>query len=122
MFFIMGINEGVKKLLYNGRLVLCKTCGQYFEGEILMSYMAFSLFFIPLFKWNKRYFVKAPCCGSVFFISKEKGRRIEMGKDTNILEEDIISVVRTTQYKKCPECGKEVDLEFKFCPECGRKF
>ena len=31
---------------------------------------------MPTFKWGKKYYVKASCCGSVFELSEEKGKAI----------------------------------------------
>ena len=31
------------------------------------------MFFMPTFKWGKKYFVKSSCYGSIFELNEEKG-------------------------------------------------
>ena len=57
MIFIGGISSGQRELNYKGSVVICGGCGSYGRYQVFMTYMYFSFFFIPLFKWNKRYFV-----------------------------------------------------------------
>ena len=64
MFFIIGITGGRKDLRFN-QMVICSRCGRYGRYEVYMTYTALSLFFIPCFKWNKEYFVRMSCCGTV---------------------------------------------------------
>ena len=52
MFFIGGISNGEKKLDYIQSTV-CPRCEAFGRMEVYMTYMCFSLFFIPIFKWNK---------------------------------------------------------------------
>ena len=56
MFFIGGISNGEKKLDYIQSTV-CPRCEAFGRMEVYMTYMCFSLFFIPIFKWNKKYYV-----------------------------------------------------------------
>ena len=56
MFFIGGISSGVKPLEYL-KTVICGRCGAYGRYQVYMTYMYFSFFFIPIFKWNRRFFV-----------------------------------------------------------------
>ena len=62
MFFIGGISSGVKPLEYL-KTVICGRCGAYGRYQVYMTYMYFSFFFIPIFKWNRRFFVEMSCCG-----------------------------------------------------------
>ena len=54
MFFIMGITEGRKDFDFS-QTVICDSCGKYGRYQVFMIYTVLSLFFIPTFKWNKRY-------------------------------------------------------------------
>jgi hypothetical protein len=86
-----------------------------------MEYMYFSLFFIPIFKWNKIYFVKSSCCGSIYTISKDLGSRIARGEDISLREEDLQSV-RTehfSDWKRCSKCGFETQEDYQYCPKCS---
>ena len=57
MIFIGGISQGQKILDYV-KTVICDRCGRYGRFQVVMTYMYFSFFFIPLFKWNRKYYVK----------------------------------------------------------------
>ena len=57
MFFIGGISNEEKKLDYVQNTT-CPKCGKFSRMEVYMTYMYFSLFFVPIFKWSKKYFVK----------------------------------------------------------------
>lgn len=91
MFFIMGISQGEKQLDYT-RTVVCGECGKYGRYEIFMTYMYFSFFFIPLFKWDKHYYVRMSCCGSMYELNPEVGARIACGEDIEIAQSDMFKV------------------------------
>ena len=83
MFLIMGINNG-RKVLDFTQLITCPCCGRNGRMEIIKTYTYFMFFFIPLFRWNKRYFVNMSCCGAVCEIDAELGRAVEKGEVTYI--------------------------------------
>ena len=125
MFFIGGISSGMKELLYHSGTVICGRCGAYGRYLVYMTYMYFSFFFIPLFKWNRRYYVKMSCCGSVYELNPEVGAAIARGEEREIREEDL-TLARdgdlrwNKQPGRCPSCGYETREEgFLYCPKCG---
>lgn len=122
MFFMMGITEGRRDLDYN-RMVVCDVCGRYGRYAVFMTYTVLSLFFIPVFRWNRRYYVQMSCCGTVYSLDPEKGRRIERGEAVDIEPADITVVSRggVTRTKVCPSCGYRTDEDFEYCPKCGQK-
>ena len=80
MFFIGGISSGVKPLEYL-KTVICGRCGAYGRYQVYMTYMYFSFFFIPIFKWNRRFFVEMSCCGAVYELDPEVGKRLLRGEE-----------------------------------------
>lgn len=52
MFFIGGITQGTKELVYNAAAMICGRCGRYGRYQVFMTYMCLSFFFIPIFKWG----------------------------------------------------------------------
>ena len=78
MFFIMGINPREKQLDFS-QSIRCKRCGRYGRLEVFLTCMCFSLFFIPLFRWNKQYYARTTCCGGAALLPKELGERIAAG-------------------------------------------
>lgn len=116
MFFIGGIAQKQQFLDFN-QVIECPNCKEYANLKIIMVYTYFSFFFIPLFKWGKRYFVQTTCCGSMCEIDKEMGSAIEKGTltsiDTNTLHFYKNSV------KTCTRCGYQTSENFAYCPKCG---
>ena len=137
MFFIMGISQGEKQLDYT-RTVVCGECGKYGRYEIFMTYMYFSFFFIPLFKWDKHYYVRMSCCGSVYELNPEVGARIACGEDIEIVQSDMFKVSsgQSSYYEQYRQSNAYQDdirnagtaaitglladsRPRKICPDCG---
>jgi predicted Zn-ribbon and HTH transcriptional regulator len=125
MFFITGITTKRKALDYYNP-IMCKTCGKYGRYEAFVEYMVLSLFFIPIFKWNKKYYAYTTCCNSLYLINnKEKALAIERGQGQNVSlnEEDLVLLQTGNAYLKfrCPNCGFEMEDDCNYCPKCGSK-
>ena len=120
MFFMMGIMDGRKNIDFN-QTIICDRCGKYGRYQVFMLYTVLSLFFIPVFKWNKRYYVQTSCCNTVYELDTEIGRQIASGQDVEILPHHL-NCVGGNFYKSCSNCGFETSEDFEFCPKCGRKF
>ena len=120
MFLIMGINPKTKE--FNQIVsIVCPNCSDLGKARVYMNYTAFSLFFIPIIKWGKQYFVELDCCGSLYELDKEKGKEIAKGKDLVITYDDL-NIIGYGQYtKKCPNCSSELDDTFDYCPKCGHR-
>jgi len=124
MFFIMGVDPRHKQLQYNNSVFICDRCGQYGRYEVFMTYMCFSLFFIPIFKWKKQYFVRTTCCGGRYELDENIGYAIAHGREVQIRPEHLRPIGGTTQrnYKRCSYCGFSTTEDFRFCPSCGKPF
>lgn len=122
MFFVMGITSGEKKLEYDSGMCVCKSCGAYCRFEVIMTYMCLSLFFIPIFKWGKKYYAASSCCRQVFEIDAKKGKAIENGESVLLEDGDFISSCGTGDgLKVCQNCRYVAESDFEFCPKCGTK-
>lgn len=126
MFFIASVNQG-KKNIGHHQLVICDKCGQYGRYEVLMTYMYLSLFFIPIFKWKKRYFVKSSCCHTMYQLNPKVGRRIRRGMEVEITPKDLVLIQKGTAirqnnltHKFCIHCNyTTAEEDFAYCPKCG---
>ena len=123
MFFIAGISSKQDMLDFNQNMI-CSNCGKYGRYEVIMEYMYFSLFFIPLIKWNKKFYVKSSCCSSIYSIDKDIGDRIVRKENVLLQEKDLllIKVGQNYSIKKCSRCGFETIDDFKYCPKCANQF
>ncbi|WP_394523937.1 zinc ribbon domain-containing protein [Lacrimispora sp. JR3] len=126
MFFICGISQGRKQFDY-ARTVICSQCGGYGRYQVFMTYSYFSVFFIPIFKWDRRYYVQTSCCNTLYELNPEKGKRVSKGETVAITEQDLTIIEpgkRTSEWnrKKCTSCGYETAEDFEYCPKCGQRF
>ena len=125
MFFIMGIDPREKKIPYHD-LVICSQCGRYGRYEVIMRYMCFSLFFIPLIKWNKQFYVRSSCCGTVYALDPAIGRALMQGAEVEIKPEHLQKAANGQgassegRFAKCASCGYQTNEDFKYCPKCGQ--
>lgn len=129
MFFIgiFGIESGQKeiKTLSN---IPCKVCNVNTTAQLIKTFSLFQFFFIPIFKWNERYYIKCNRCGTIYEIPKEKGKRIENGETLDITYWDLSEIDNGYSNKYyyspkniCPSCGKAIEGDYKYCPYCGTK-
>ena len=89
MLFIGGISQG-RKLLNYARSIFCQSCGSTSQCQVFMTYMYFSFFFIPLFKWNKRFYVQMSCCSAIYELEPEIGKAILRGEEPSITSATFI--------------------------------
>lgn len=122
MFLIFGISQKEKRLVFD-QLIVCKCCGKYGQADAFMTYTYFMFFFIPLFKWNKRYYIRMRCCGATTEIDKELGKAIEQGTVTEINFDKIrFAHQQENQIKHCNYCGfTSTEADYEYCPKCGEK-
>lgn len=88
MFFMMGITSGRKDLDYH-QMVVCSRCGRYSNYSVFMTYTVLSLFFIPVFRWNRKYYVTTGCCRTTWQLDPEVGRAIARGEQVKITPQDL---------------------------------
>ncbi|SEF39839.1 zinc-ribbon family protein [Caloramator fervidus] len=122
MFFIgiFGIEpkeEEVKDI----NNIICKKCGRISSYKLIKQYNVFHFFFIPIYKWNKKYYLISRCCETIFEISTEYGQRLEKEDDIVINDYELHEITFNYWYKKCPNCLREVDVSYNYCPYCGEK-
>lgn len=125
MFFIAGIYPKREELDYYEPM-MCSCCSKYGRYEAFMEYSVLSLFFIPLFKFHKKFYARTTCCNSLYLIkNKEKGLMMERGQGHNVFLKDIdlqlIEKGSCSGSNICTKCGNEVNEEHTYCPNCGRR-
>ncbi len=121
MFFIFGMSTKEKELDFS-QTTICPSCGAYGRLEAFMTYSYFSLFFIPILKWNRKYYIKSSCCGSLYAIDEELGRGIEAGRINKVDESDLHPInVNHRRRRICSNCNYITDEDFEYCPRCGNR-
>lgn len=125
MFFIgiFGIENKDKEIKELNNLT-CKKCNSTIQGKLFKNFDFFHFFFIPLFKWNEKYYLLCNRCKCIYSIPKEKGKAIEKGEEVNITYWDLQEVYfnnSSYEMKICANCGEQVKRNFKYCPYCGKE-
>ena len=121
MCFIFGVSSKQKDIDFT-QMLICPSCGSYGRLELFMTYSYASLFFIPIFKWNKKYYIRTSCCGSLYSISNDLGKDIERGQVNKIDESDMIPInTNNKREKTCSNCNYTTNEDFEYCPKCGEK-
>lgn len=145
MFLMIGVNQERKELGSFGHAG-CASCGSLGRYQVYMIYTCLSLFFIPILKWGRRYYVETSCCHSLYELNPEVGNRLRRGENVEIQAADLTLVRRGGAQKaygygasaqsesaadgtgsspnfgrRCLACGYETMEDFSFCPKCGEQ-
>ena len=90
MFFFafFGVQDK-EKYIGTCNNIECPTCGRWARYEIYKRYSYFHFFFIPLFRWNVRYYAKTSCCGSIYELDPAVGREFEKNPGIEIRKENL---------------------------------
>ncbi len=96
MFFMIGITTGRKDLSCN-QMIICSHCGKYGRYSVYMTYTVLSLFFIPCFRWNRKYYVTTSCCDTTYRLDPETGRKIARGEAVEITP-DKLTLIRGEEW------------------------
>lgn len=126
MFFMFSINDKFDEIYTDESVRVCKACGRYGRYSLLMKYRNYALFFLPVHKSNKEYYVKANCCDSIFSIDQSAAEDIASGEKSRIDDSDINLIdygygAYGDDIKTCNSCGYETSEDFLYCPKCGEK-
>jgi len=118
MFLIFGFTNGVSNIgLRKCSFFSC--CGNSgVTTGVTCTFQQFTLFFIPIFRFSKRYFITCPNCGTVYELTKDEGRRIVRDVTAEI-NPDNLFIVQAANKKTCPNCKCSVDPRSRYCPNCG---
>lgn len=122
MFFIafFGIQDK-EQYVGNCNNVVCPSCERLSRYEVHKIYRYFHVFLIPVFRWNVRYIVKAPCCGCTYELDPTIGKEFEKNPATQIKKENLRRAESFFPFKHCLNCRADVPEEFNYCPYCGGK-
>ena len=126
MFFIgiFGIQDN-ERIIKEFENIVCK-CGSYSRAQFIEKYTYFHFFFIPLFRWNKRYYVRFRCCNRLYKVPKDY---IDELKSSNTVDIDRLEEIygydayhgKGEKSCTCSHCGAEIDNSFSYCPYCGNR-
>lgn len=116
MFFfgIFGIQDK-KKTIKDFSGIICPDCNKYSRAELITSYRYFHFFFIPIFKWNRKYYILLRCCGNIYEVDDEYARELINSDDI-----DFNRLYKITKSNLCPSCRNHINPAYRYCPFCGK--
>ncbi len=117
MFLIFGISQKECEINYTKK-VKCPICSKEQIPKIWMKYSYFMLFFIPIIKWNKKYFITLPCCNKFTELDNVAGKKVEKNEEIDISH---LNFEKCDSKKYCIKCGFQTNENYEFCPHCGEK-
>ncbi|HKM43331.1 MAG TPA: zinc ribbon domain-containing protein [Limnochordia bacterium] len=121
MFFIgiFGVQSKTKTLKTEVGIA-CPICGAYDRYAIMKTFTYFHIFFLPLWKWNKRYHIQTRCCQRRCALNDVMGARIEAGEAVEIVREHVTKCEQSQGVRRlCSTCRKSLEPTHRFCPYCG---
>ncbi len=118
MFFfgIFGIQQK-DRIIKEFDNIICPECGRYTRAKLREVYTYFHFFFIPLFKWNRQYFLQLRCCGSSYMVDSDYVGELKQRGDVDF---DRLRKMQTPK-NICQNCGNLLNPNFTYCPYCGQK-
>ncbi len=64
-------------------------CGKTSRYKAFMFLSIICIFFIPLIRWNRHYYVRTGCCHKQCELNPKIGKMIRKGKPVTITAEDL---------------------------------
>ncbi len=122
MFFAIGIADRREELDYDAGMMTCDACGAYGRFRVFMISTVLYLFFIPVWRWNRRYYAETSCCHTLYELEASAGEAIAKGERIMISAADLKLIGRERPYKRCAYCGYGTSEDFDYCPKCGNRF
>ena len=115
MFFIMGVSR-TQKTIELDQTLDCPKCREE-RLMLIFEYSYLMLFFIPIIKWNKKYYLMCNGCERVYILDVTMGNQIVKGKriELDFNELEIIE----DGLKTCLKCGYQTKEDFTYCPKCA---
>lgn len=118
MFFIFGISPRVKEV-GERTPVKVHSCGAFGGYQLYEQKTSLSLFFLPVFSWNKTYLAESTCCHRRYRVDPEAAKEYLAGRASGIPESALEPLGVYRDEKICPNCGKIMDIDDSYCSNCG---
>ncbi|NCC81454.1 MAG: zinc ribbon domain-containing protein [Clostridia bacterium] len=88
------------------------------RGDLYRNNSVFEFFFIPVLRFNKKYYLKFPDSHKIYLLDKDYAEEaLKSEKEVNFYDLEEMDVQDNT----CPDCGKIVEGNYKYCPYCGKE-
>lgn len=88
---MMAVTTKEEPIEYN-KVSRCTRCDDMGSYDIYFTYNVLTLFFIPVWKWNKTYFAESTCCRRKYILDYNVGESLRNGEDIEISDRDLSEV------------------------------
>lgn len=121
MFLFFSLEKKQYSLPFDQAPLYHGHCASQGEMEVFYIGTLLRVFFIPIFTFKKRYFVRMTCCGEVYELEPGLGKKVRRRKIQSLALEDLIDLndYRQLGQRECPSCGYIVKSRDRFCSQCG---
>lgn len=119
MLLLFGTGHSTDDL-YLDQKITCPVCGKKTTLEAFCEYDAFHVFFLPVYRWNRRYSVRTSCCGASCPLPPRVGEAVDLGRiDRLDVQKLPLAAPGAVRLQVCGRCGFETSQPYRFCPMCG---
>jgi len=119
-FFMAGLQTEGKEL--GSVPVSCPECGASSQMSVFSAFECLRVFFIPVLRFHRRYFIFDPKCNSTFALPEEDGRAFEAGKIGALDPSHLRRVNASFGFSfACGYCGAPLSPGDLYCSRCGRR-
>ncbi|MGI6161832.1 MAG: zinc ribbon domain-containing protein [Christensenellales bacterium] len=120
MFFIgvFGVNDKEKEIKRFDPSA-CPCCGRLSSCTLIESFRCFHIYFLPLFKWKKRYTLAFGCCGCAYEADPDYAAELKYSDSVDISR--LKKLEYTSKSGVCQSCGRQSEGNYAYCPYCGNR-
>ena len=119
MFFILGISPKTKAVGERTPIQVHE-CGKFGGYQLYEQSTTLTLFFIPIFSWNKKYLAESTCCHQWYEVEENEAKAVIKGERTQLDESCLKPLFHESGQKRCPYCHHLVKEEDYYCSHCGK--
>lgn len=92
MFLLIFATTKEEPINYD-KVTRCSYCDDMGSYDVLYAYSVLTIFFIPVWKWNKQYIAERTCCKRKFYLDYSIGEALRHGEDVEIRDEDLEEII-----------------------------
>lgn len=87
--FLIIFSTTKEELVNYDKVTRCHYCDDMGSYDIFYIYSVLTVFFIPVWKWNRQYIAERTCCKRRFILDYEVGEALRHGEDVEINDNDL---------------------------------
>ena len=85
MFLLIFVTTKEELINYD-KVTSCSYCDDMGSYDIIYTYLVLTVFFLPVWKWNKQYIAERTCCKKRFVLDYNVGEALRRGENVEIID------------------------------------